>query len=337
MFEQLTRRGLIAAAAVALSGFAAAQQAPIVIKFSHVSTTMSPKHLAAEYFKKLAEENTHGRVKVEVYSNSTLYKDKEELEALQLGAVQMVSPAPGKFSSMGLRDFEVFDLPYLFDNDDQVHLVTEGPIGKRLLAQLEPKGLKGLAFWDNGFKQMSANRPLKTPEDFKGLKMRIFGSKVLDAEMRSLSAIPQVLAANDIYTSMQTGLVDGGENPVTTFNEFRLYEVQKYLTLSNHGYVGYVVVTNKKFWDGLPPDIRAILDDAVAKSALYENALAKKQGEDVLAALRKIDRLQVLTLTPAEHDAWKKAMFTSHAAVADRISKDLLQSIYKTTGNTVAP
>jgi C4-dicarboxylate-binding protein DctP len=322
---------LIGAAALVFSCIASAQ-APIVIKFSHVNPPQSPKNQAAEYFKKLAEDGTQGRVKVELYPNSTLYKDKEELEALQLRAVQMLAPTLGKFSTMGLRDFEAFDLPFLFDSFDQAHLVTQGPIGKQLFAQLDAKGIKGLAFWDNGFKQMSANRPLVTPADFKGLKMRIFSSKVLDAEMRALGANPQVLAASEIYTSMQTGLVDGGENTESTFHQFKLYEVQSNLTLSNHGYVGYTVVANKKFWDGLPPDIRAVLDEAMAKATVFGNRVAKKQNDDALEALRQVSRTKIITLTKAQRDEWKRLLLKSHEATADRISKDLVQAIYKETG-----
>jgi C4-dicarboxylate-binding protein DctP len=306
--------------------------APIVIKFSHVNPLNSPKNQAAEYFKKLAEEGTNGRVKVEIYPNSILYKDKEELEALQLGAVQMLAPTFGKFSGMGLRDFEVFDLPFLFDSFDQAHLVTQGPIGKALFAQLEAKGIQGLAYWDNGFKQMSANKPLLLPADFKGLKMRIFSSKVLDAEMRALGALPQVMAASEIYMSMQTGLVDGGENTESTFYHFKMYEVQSHLTLSSHGYIGYGVIANKKFWDGLPPDIRSVLDAAIAKATVFGNRVAKKENDDALEALRQQKRITIHTLSAAQRAEWKKVLLKSHDAVADRINKDTLKAIYAATG-----
>ncbi|MDB5920536.1 MAG: C4-dicarboxylate transporter, partial [Massilia sp.] len=194
------------AAAVSMSAFA---QTPIVIKFSHVVATDTPKGQAAERFKQLAEKSTGGRVKVELYPNSQLYKDKEELEALQLGAVQMLAPSLAKFGPLGAKEFEVFDLPYIFPNKAALYAVTEGPIGKSLLQKLEPKGITGLAFWDNGFKVMSANKPMHTPADFKGLKMRIQSSKVLDAQMRALGANPQVLAFSEVYQALQTGVVDG--------------------------------------------------------------------------------------------------------------------------------
>ena len=200
----LTLPGLLA---LLLALPAAAQQAgaPIVIKFSHVTTADTPKGKGADQFRKLAEERTQGRVKVEVYPNSTLYKDKEELEALQLGAVQMLAPSVSKFGPPGVREFEVFDLPYIFDNIDEMHRITQGSLGQALLGKLDARGILGLAYWDNGFKQMSANRPLRKPDDFKGLKMRIQLSKVLDAQMRSVGALPQVMAFSEVCQAMQTG------------------------------------------------------------------------------------------------------------------------------------
>src|SRR5450432_1248046 len=326
----LARRLLLLVAAAAFSGTLSAQ--PIVIKFSHVNPAESPKGKAAEYWKKLVEEGTKGRVKIELYPNSSLYKDKEELEALQLGSVQMLAPTLGKFSAMGLRDYEAFDLPYLFDNFEQVHQVTQGPVGKQLLDMLEPKGLKGLAFWDNGFKQMNANKALRVPADFKGIKMRIFSSKVLEAQMRALGAIQQVLAASEMYQAMQTGLVDGNENTESTFYDFKLYEVQKYLTESSHGYVGYLVVANKKFWDGLPTDVRKVMEDAMVKTTTYANAISKSANESALEGIKKTGKTTVIDLTPAQKDEWKKALRKTHAQMSDRISQPLLQAIYKDTG-----
>ena len=259
------RKWLLAAAAAAIfvAPVAATAQAPIVLKFSHVVAPNTPKGKGAEKFKELAEKYTNGKVKVEVYANSTLYKDKEELEALQLGAVQMLAPSNSKFGPMGIKDFEVFDLPFLLPNLASLRKVTEGPIGNRLLKLLEPKGMIGLAYWDNGFKQMSANKPLRMPEDYKGLKFRIQSSKVLEAQFRLLGATPQVMAFSEVYQALQTGVVDGQENTPSNMFTQKFHEVQKYTTLTNHGYIGYVVVVNKKFWDDLPADIRGQLDKAM--------------------------------------------------------------------------
>src|SRR5450432_3311513 len=212
--RRLLRTLLLSALAAAPFGAVHAQQ-PIVIKFSHVVAPDTPKGRAADYFKKLVEERSKGRVKVEVYPNSQLYKDGEELEALQLGAVQMLAPTVSKFGPLGVREFEVFDLPYIFDNYNDVHKVTNGPIGAALLAKLESKGIVGLAYWDNGFKPLSANKPLRKPEDVKGLKMRIQSSKVLEEEMRALGALPQVMALSEVYQGLQTGVIDGTENVIS--------------------------------------------------------------------------------------------------------------------------
>ncbi len=320
---------LALAAALPLAAIA---QSPIVIKFSHVVAQDTPKGKGAEYFKKLAEERTKGKVKVEVYANSTLYKDKEEVEALQLGAVQMLAPSLAKFGPLGVREFEVFDLPYLFDNYGELHKVTRGPVGASLLKKLEAKGIIGLAYWDNGFKDMSANKPLRKPEDFRGLKMRIQSSKVLDSQMRALGAVPQVMAFSEVYQALQTGVVDGTENPPSNLYTQKMHEVQKYLTLSDHGYLGYAVIVNKKFWDGLPADIRKTLEGAMADATKYADDIARKENEDALAAVKKSGKTQFITLTPEEKKAWKKALVKVHQANESRVGKDLIQAIYKETG-----
>ena len=314
------------AAAVSMSAFA---QTPIVIKFSHVVATDTPKGQAAERFKQLAEKATQGRVKVELYPNSQLYKDKEELEALQLGAVQMLAPSLAKFGPLGAKEFEAFDLPYIFPTKQALYAVTEGPIGKSMLAKLEPKGITGLAFWDNGFKVMSANKPMHMPADFKGLKMRIQSSKVLDAQMRALGANPQVLAFSEVYQALQTGVVDGTENPPSNVFTQKMHEVQKHITMSNHGYLGYAVIVNKKFWDGLPPDIRTSLETAMRDATTYEKAIAQRDNDMAMDAIKKTGKTVVYNLTPAEQAAWRKALLPVHKEMESRIGKDLITAIGK--------
>jgi C4-dicarboxylate-binding protein DctP len=321
-------KSLVVALAAAVS-FSAFAQAPIVIKFSHVVATDTPKGQAAERFKELAEKNTKGRVKVEVYPNSQLYKDKEELEALQLGAVQMLAPSLAKFGPLGAKEFEVFDLPYIFPTKNSLYAVTEGPIGKSLLAKLEPKGITGLAFWDNGFKVMSANKPLHTPADFKGLKLRIQSSKVLDAQMRALGANPQVLAFSEVYQALQTGVVDGTENPPSNMYTQKMHEVQKHVTMSNHGYLGYAVIVNKKFWDGLPPDIRSGLEQAMRDATTFEKAIAQRDNDMAMEAIKKAGKTTIYNLTPAEQAAWRKALLPVHKEMESRIGKELIVAISK--------
>jgi C4-dicarboxylate-binding protein DctP len=307
-------------------------QQPIIIKFSHVVAENTPKGKGALRFKELAEAATKGRVKVEVYPNSQLYKDAEEVDALQLGAVQMLAPSVSKFGPLGAREFEVFDLPYIFGDVSELHRVTEGPVGQGLLGKLDAKGIHGLAFWDNGFKDMSANKPLHLPADFRGLKMRIQSSKVLDSEMRALGATPQVMAFSEVYQGLQTGVVDGTENPPSNMYTQKMHEVQKYMTLSDHGVIEYAVIVNKKFWDGLPADIRSQLEGAMREATRYTNAIAKSENEESLSKIRASGKTQIITLTADEKKAWKKALLKVHEESAGRIGKDLIQSIYKETG-----
>jgi C4-dicarboxylate-binding protein DctP len=309
-----------------------AQQAPIVIKFSHVVTSDAPKGKAADYFKKLVEERTKGRVKVEVYPNSSLYKDKEELEALQLGSVQLLAPSASKFGPMGIKEFEAFDLPYLFDSYDNLHKVTRGPVGASMLKLLQAHGMTGLAFWDNGFKEFTANKPLHWPEDYKGQKMRIQSSKVLDAQMRAVEAIPQVMAFSDVYQGLQTGVVDGNENTPSNIYTQKMHEVQKFMTMTDHGYIGYVVVANTRFWDSLPPDLRAILEQAMKEATDYADDIAKKENDDAVEAIRKSGKTQIVELTADQKRALKKAMLPVHRQMEDRVGRDAVQSIYKATG-----
>ncbi len=319
--------------ALASAGFAlaAAAQQPLVIKFSHVVAKDTPKGNASEFFAKRAGELTGGKVKVEVYANSTLYKDKEEMEALQLGAVQMLAPSLAKFGPLGVKEFEVFDLPFIFDSYAELDKVTQGPVGKMLFAKLEPKGIKGLAFWDNGFKSFSANKPLKTPDDFKGLKMRIQSSKVLESQMRSVGAIPQVMAFSEVYQALQTGVVDGTENPHSNLYTQKMHEVQKFVTLTDHGYLGYAVITNKKFWDGLPADVRGQLEQAMKEATAYANKIAKEKNDEALAAVKASGKTQIYALTPQERLGLKKAMMKSHKEMESRIGKEVIQEVYKET------
>src|SRR6201985_3148414 len=308
------RKLILAAASIAaltLAGPASAQ-APIVIKFSHVVASDTPKGKAADKFKELAEKYTKGRVKVEVYPNSTLYKDKEELEALQLGAGQMLAPSNSKFGPIGIKEFEGFDLPYILPDLATLRKVTDGPLGARLLKLLDSKGMTGLAYWDNGFKEMLAKRKLVAPSDYKGLKFRIQSSKVLEAQFRTLGAIPQVMAFSDVYQALQTGVVDGQENTWSNIYTQKMHEVQKYMTTTNHGYIGYVVVVNKKFWDGLPADIRDQLSKAMKEATDYGNGASAQDNDEALEAIKKAGKSEIITETPEQDEAMRKAMVPGH-------------------------
>lgn len=304
---------------------------PIVIKFSHVVAKDTPKGKAAEKFKALAEAATKGRVKIELYPNSTLYKDKEELEALQLGAVQMLAPSLAKFGPLGVKEFELFDLPFIFNDKQALYRVTQGPIGQDMLKKLESKGIRGLAYWDNGFKMMTSNRPMRVPADMKGLKLRIQSSKVLDEQMRALGANPQVMAFSEVYQAMQTGVVDGSENPPSNIFTQKMHEVQKHLTVTNHGYIGYVVIVNKKFWDKLPADIRTELELAMKEATEYANNIAQQENDQALENIRKSGKTVIYVPTDAERAEWRKTLVPVHKTMEDRIGKELIAAVNKAT------
>ena len=328
------RKSILALASIAVLGLVgpAAAQSPIVIKFSHVVAPNTPKGMAADKFKELAEKYTDGKVKVEVYPNSQLFKDKEELDALKLGAVQMLAPSISKFGPAGVKEFEVFDLPYILPDIAALRKVTNGPVGAKLFKLLDSKGITGLAYWDNGFKIMSANKKLIAPEDYKGLKFRIQSSKVLDAQFRALGAIPQVLAFSEVYQALQTGVVDGQENTPSNMYTQKMHEVQKYTTVTNHGYIGYAVIVNKQFWDGIPADVRAQLDKAMKEATEFGNSQSQKENEEALEEMKKSGKTEIITLTPEQNLAMRKAMAPVYDDVGGRVGKALIEEFIKESG-----
>ena len=316
----------VASFGLALAAPAGAQE-PIVIKFSHVAAPDTPKGQAANEFKRLAEERTKGRVKVEVYPNSQLFKDAEELDGLQLGSVQMLAPVPGKFGPAGIPEFEVFDLPYMFPDLDALQRIYDGPAGAALLKKLEVKNMIGLAFWNNGFRVMSANKPIHVPADMKGLKMRINSSKVNAAIMKSVGAVPQTMAFSEVYQGLQTGVIDGTEGPLSNLYTQKQYEVQKHVTLTYHTISNYVVVVNKPFWEKLPPDIRTILQGAMKDATALNNQNAIKDEQTAIAAIKASGKSEIYTPTPAEKEMWMKAMLPVQDEMASRVKKETITMI----------
>ncbi|MEH2492259.1 DctP family TRAP transporter solute-binding subunit [Bradyrhizobium sp. AZCC 2230] len=319
----------VAAAAFALAPAVAQAQSPIVIKFSHVVANDTPKGKGALKFKELAEKYTDGKVKIEVYPNSSLYKDKEEIEALQLGSVQMLAPSTAKFAPLGIKEFEALDLPWLFMDDATYSSAMKGTVGKWLFQKLEAKGISGLAYWDNGFHMVSSSRPLTKPEDFKGLKFRISGSKIADQYFRILGAIPQIMAFSEVYQALQTGVVDGCENTASNYLTQKFYEVQKDITVSYHAHLQYAVIVNSKFWSGLPPDIRTQLEKAMADATEYTNQIAHQENEDALAEIKKAGKTQLHYLTDADRKAWQEAMRPTYAWAKGRVGQEVLDLVAK--------
>ena len=301
--------------------------AQIVIKFSHIATADSPKGLAATHFKQVAEKLTSGKVRVDVYPNSQLFQDNEEMEALQLNSVQMLAPSFSKFSSLGIHDFEVFDVPYLFRNQDDLHRITHGPIGRKLLSILEPQGIVGLGYWDNGFKNMSANIPIHVPNDMRGLKMRVPPSKVIALQMSALGAIPFSMPFFESYKFLNNGLIDGTETTPALFYTLDLTRSQKYLSMTNHGYLGYVVIINKKFWDSLPGEIQIQLTAAMSETTKYANIVAQQQNDADLAAIKNSGKTTVIELTEEEKKQWRSALLPVRNQMGSRFRKELLNEI----------
>jgi C4-dicarboxylate-binding protein DctP len=324
---------LAAVLALALGRPASADE-PIVIKFSHVVSPDAPKGKAALLFKDLAEKYTNGRVKVEVYPNSSLYKDKEELEALQLGSVQLLAPSISKFGPLGVKEFDVFDLPFLMSDDARARQMMASPMMGELNQKLEAKGVSPLAYWDNGAIVYTANRPLISPDDFRGLKMRIQGGKVYDAVTRELGALPQILPFSAVYQSLQTGVVDGEDNVPSNILTQKFYEVQKYLTVSYHGRVTYSLIANKTFWNSLPQDVRAQLDRAVKETTAFFNETAAKDNADALDKIGASGKTEIHVLTDAEKKAWIAKLMPVHTEMQSRFGKDFIERIYKASGFT---
>jgi C4-dicarboxylate-binding protein DctP len=315
--------------ALALAPAAVQAQSPIVIKFSHVVANDTPKGKGALKFKELAEKYTDGKVKIEVYPNSSLYKDKEEIEALQLGSVQMLAPSTAKFAPLGVKEFEALDLPWLFRDDETYSNAMKGTVGKWLFQKLEAKGITGLAYWDNGFHMVSSNRPLMKPTDFQGLKFRISGSKIADQYFRLVGSIPQIMAFSEVYQALQTGVVDGCENTASNYLTQKFFEVQKDITVSYHAHLQYAVIVNSKFWAALPPDIRGQLEKAMAEATDYTNSIARQENEDALAEIKKSGKTTLHYLSDADRKAWQEAMQPTYKWAKGRVGQEVLDLVAK--------
>lgn len=298
---------------------------PIVVKFSHVVANDTPKGKAAQYLKKLVEERTDGRMKVEIYPNASLYGDRDAIEALQMNAIQLAAPSFSKFTGF-VPELQIFDLPFLFNDDDHLHKVLDGEVGQEILDLVGQKGLVGLAYWDNGFKQISdKQRPLIKPSDAKGLKFRIMSSKVLEAQFKVIGANPQVLPFSEVYSALQQGVVDGQENTLSNIYTKKFHEVQNYMTLSNHGYLGYLLVSNKMFINKLPEDLKETFLGAVKDATEYARKIAKEVNQDYLEKIKESGKVEITTLTPEQRQVWKDKMMEIYPEFYDVIGKDLIQ------------
>jgi C4-dicarboxylate-binding protein DctP len=326
------REMMIAAGAVAGAAalpFKASAQAPIVIKFSHVVAEKTPKGQGALKFKELAEKKLPGKVDVQVFPSSQLFGDAKELEALLLGDVQFIAPSLSKFDRY-TKKIQVFDLPFLFDDIAAVDRFQSSPKGQELLTSMKNRGLVGVAYWHNGMKQMSTNRDqLTRPEHVKGLKFRIQASDVLEAQFRALGANPQKMAFSEVYQALQTGVVDGQENTWSNIYSQKFHEVQKSIGETNHGVIDYMVVTNAKWWDGLPADVRKGLSEAMAEATAYANKLASDINDADKAKIAEAGKAKIQKLSKDDTAAWRKAMEPVWKKFEGDIGRDLIDAALK--------
>jgi len=324
--------GTIAAAMVATSGLAA----EYTLKFSHVVSANTPKGKAADFFEKRLEELSGGKIDVQVYPSSQLYKDNAVLKAIRLNSVQMAAPSFSKFGKI-VPQLALFDLPFLFKDIDHLHRVQDGEVGQALKDKVAAKGIIALNFWDNGFKQLSTNKePLLNPTDAKGQKFRIMSSKVLEAQFHAVGANPQMMPFSEVYSGLQQGVIDGQENTNSNIFTKKFHEVQKHLTITNHGYLGYLVVMSKKFWNKLPADLQANVTQAMNEATEKERQYAQELNDSQLAQIKayadKTGKLKIYNLTAEQKEAWRNAVSKIYPEFySDRkIGKDLIEKTIAT-------
>lgn len=301
----------------------------IVIKFSHVTSPDSVKGKAAQKFAELAAAKTEGKVKVEVYPSSQLYGDKEELDALVAGNVHMIAPSVTKMVKLDPR-WQYVDMPFLFRDRDHALAFFKSDLAKKLLNgdKLVSNDIAGLAFWENGFKHFSNNKkPLKTAADFKGLKFRAQAGKVLEAQFKALGAGSATIAFGETYAALQQGTVDGQENTFNNIDTQKYEEVQKYLTVSNHGRLDYAIFVNKPFWDGMPQDVRTKVEEALNEATEYEWKLAGEDNDKSFEKLKKSGKMQITELTDAERAELEKTLQPVYDEFKSTITPELIDGI----------
>ena len=317
----------LAAAALAFVLLGATAQAadPIVIKFSHVVAENTPKGLMGKKFKELVDQRLGGKVEVEVYPNSQLFNDDTVLPAMLLGDVQLAAPSLSKFGKY-TSQLPVFDLPFLFKDIQAAERFQQGPAGQKLLLSMEDKGLIGLGFLHNGLKQLSATKPLRVPEDAAGLKFRIQTSDVLAAQFEAVDAVPLKKPFSEVFTLLQTKAIDGQENTWSNIYSKKFFEVQDYITESNHGLIDYLVVTSASFWNGLPDDIRLEVKKALDEAIAYGNKVALDKATGDRQKIIDSGRSEIIQLTDAERAKWVEAMKPVWKKFEDDIGKDLIEA-----------
>lgn len=323
MFK-FTAKALVCALSLGIASLAQAAD-PIVIKFAHVVAEHTPKGQGALLFKKLAEERLPGQVKVEVYANSSLFGDGKEMEALLLGDVQLIAPSLAKFEQY-TKQIQVFDLPFLFKDMAAVDRFQQGPEGQALLKSMEDKNITGLGYWHNGLKQLSANKALYEPKDARGLKFRVQASAVLEEQFKAIRANPRKMSFAEVYQGLQTGVVNGAENPYSNIYSQKMHEVQKYITESNHGLLDYMLITNTTFWNSLPADVRSELEKINVEVTAEVNKLASELNDGDKQRILDNKSTEIITLTDAQRVLWLDAMKPVWKKFESEIGADLIKA-----------
>lgn len=311
-------------------------EAPFVLKFSHVVSANTPKGKAADFFEQRLEELSGGKIDVQVYPSSQLYKDNAVLKALRLDSVQMAAPSFSKFGKI-VPQLALFDLPFIFKDIDHLHRVQDSEVGTKLKAMVTAKGIVALNFWDNGFKQLSSNKKaLINPSDAKGQKFRIMSSKVLEAQFHAVGANPQMMPFSEVYSGLQQGVIDGQENTNSNIFTKKFHEVQKHLSITNHGYLGYLVVMSKKFWTSLPEDLQKnvtqAMNEATEKERQYAQELNDSQLAQIKAYAEKTGDLKIYNLTAEQKNAWRTSVSKIYPEFYSdtTIGKDLIEKTIAT-------
>lgn len=316
---------LLLAVSVLSSAVTAHAADPILIKFSHITADSTPKGQGALMFKRLVEERLPGQVEVQVYANSSLYGDGKEMEALLLNEVQMLAPAPSKLEQY-TKQLQLFDLMFLFDDVAAAQRFQQSDRGRAMLKSMEDKGITGLAFWLNGMRQFTANKPLRDPADARGLKFRVQPSDLQAAQYTALRAVPRKMAFAEIYQGLQTGVVNAQDNPWSNIYSQKYFEVQKYMTESNHGVGNYLLITNTQFWNGLPKPVRAelekIIDEVTVEVNKQAEALNEKAKQDIIAT----GKSELLVLTDEQRNAWRDAVRPAWKKFEAGIGPDLIKA-----------
>lgn len=319
-----TARALVCALSLSLGGLVQAAE-PIILKFSHVAAENTPKGQGALLFKKRVEERLPGKVRVEVYPNASLLGEDKEVAALLQGNVQLIAPSLSNFGTY-TRKLQLFDLPFLFDDMAAVERFEHSPAGQSLLGSMKDRGITGLAYWHNGMKQLSANRPLREPQDARGLQFRVQASAVLKEQFRALHATPRQMSFAEAYQGLRSGAVNGAENPWSNLYSQKMHEAQRYITETNHGVLDYMLITSTRFWRGLPADVRSELEKIIGEVSAEMNRQADAINQEHRQRILAAGTSEIIQLTPQQRADWRAALLPVRQKFEGAIGRELIKA-----------